>query len=197
MLKKKENNKITKRVVVHRILPPGLANTADLSTASIDAISPEGNLTTYPADLIQFGKAAGTSMGGNRHSGYDVRHNSNFVLCLNSEGKIINIHIFPKYEFSNQAPPSALLDQDLIEGKIDQNTGDITIKAMPTSVRQNMLLEIFSKIDDCVEIEPGQNITASCTVDSVAGNEFKLRISLSPTQVVTTLSQVMKENAGM
>lgn len=194
MLKKKENVSIEKRVVVHRILPPGLKDN-DVSTASIQAITPEGNAVSYPAELIQFGKAAGTSMGGNRHSGYDVRHNSNFALCLNGSGKIVNIHIFPKYEFSTQAPPSFLVDQDLIEGKIDQNTGDITITIMPMSIRSNTLLDIFSKIDACDEIFPGQNITQNCSVDSVAGNEFKLRIDVAPTQAVTTLSQVLKENS--
>lgn len=196
MLKKKENNNTTKRIVVHRVLPPALSNN-DISTASISAITPEGNVITHPAELIQFGKAAGTSMGGNRHSGYDVRHNSNFVLCINNSSKISNIHIFPKYEFSSQAPPAFLVDQDLIEGKIDQNTGDITITLMPLSVRTGTLLEILSKIDECQELAPGQDITASCVVDSVAGNEFKLRINMAPTQVVTTLSQVMRENAAI
>jgi len=196
MLKKKENNNTVKRVVVHRILPPGLPNN-DINDARIQAITPEGNLVEYPAELIQFGKAAGTSMGGNRHSGYDVRHNSNFVLCLNGENKICNIHIFPKYDFSSQAPPAFLTDQDLIEGKIDQNTGDITITIMPMSVRASTLLDIFSKFDDCDELAPGQSISATCTVDSVAGNEFKLRLNIAPTQAVTTLSQVMKENAGI
>lgn len=196
MLKKKENKNTVKRVVVSRILPPGLTDN-DVSSASLQAITPEGNVVSYLAELIQFGKAAGTSMGGNHHSGYDVRHNSNFVLCLNNQNKICNIHIFPKYDFSNQAPPAFLSDQDLIEGKIDQNTGDITITKMPLSVRQNTLIDLLSKIDECEEVAPGQLITSSCVVDSVAGNEFKLRVTIAPTQVVTTLSQVMKENAGI
>lgn len=196
MLKKKSNtNEIAKRVVVHRILPPFLTD-GDTEKAYIEAITPDGNINKYAAELIQFGKAAGTSMGGNRHSGYAVRHQSNFALCLSKDNKIVNIHIFPKYDFSSQAPPAFAVDQELIEGKVDQNTGDITITAMPFNTRQNSLLEIFSKIDDCDDIEPGQALTSTCVVDSVAGNEFKLRTNVPSTQVVTTLSQVMKENAS-
>lgn len=195
MLKKKENTKIIKRVVVHRMMPPSLTGN-DIESATITAISPEGNLVTYKSDLIQFGKAAGTSMGNNRHSGYDVRHNSNFVLCLDSQNKIVNIHIFPKNDYSSQAPPSSLVEQELVDCKIDQNTGDVTIVAMPLSVRQAVVLNIVSKIDELEEISPGQAITDTCVVDSVAGNQVKLRISTAPAQAVTTLSQVRQENAG-
>jgi hypothetical protein len=196
MLKKKGNLEITKRIIAHRMMPPELEN-GDASRAVISFVTPEGNLVRHPAELIQFGKAAGTSMGGNRHSGYDVRHQSNFVICLNKIGKVSNIHIFPKHDFSSQAPPTEVAEQELIEGKIDQNTGDITITGMPMGTRNNLLLEIFSKIDDCDMVEPGQQITPSCSVDSVAGNEFKLRVNIAPTQVVTTLSQVMKDNAAI
>lgn len=148
-------------------------------------------------------QAKGKPMPGKRHSAYDVRTTDNFLVCLkdgtarNIQGATaIAVHCFPKNDFLPTTKPVKLVGVETISGKIDQDTGEVTITQTPLRVKDAHIIELLNQINSLASLSPGQMLVPSISaqVESVSFNNFIIKVSMSDEAQVTTLGETMKES---
>ncbi len=199
----------TSRLVAESFKPPGEPiGPEDMPTSEKQVhlffVTADGKEHRTRAEPLIWARARGEMLPGrsitsNKHSGYDVRMKDRFIVVIartktsTPEDVVIGVHIFPKYEFDPRSTPSDLADVNMIEGSIDQVTGEIVITQMPLTARPQHILQITTAIDKVGELKPGMDLVPAlgARINSIVGPDFKITLSPSARPHVTSLSEAM------
>lgn len=199
------SEKTTQRLLIDNFKP----TERDGDNTYVIFVTPQGKEIKMLATPRVWAMVRGRSGPRSTHTGFDGRSKTNFVLLLgkpetkrngsvshgvSTDTEVFAVHCFPANIYS---PSTKVVAQEGIRDislHIDQGTGEIDVRAMPTEIRPPHIQAVLRAIDAQEVLTPGQELVKEiyARITSIVGSDIVISVTVEETAAVSTLSSVMQ-----